>query len=179
MRVFRRSDGYEECDLVESARDHMGAALLLLQKSPLYYDAGGCLAHLSVELLLKTLLLAVDDQFPGEHDLVKLVAELQRHVPGFGFNSRGEEAIRVANTFRELKYPNRRHPIEIGTDDIDLLVSLYKAIMRGLPPELLPQHDADGPATKGGRVLMMKPLAATPPNKRLHPTARKQRTRRG
>jgi HEPN domain-containing protein len=179
MRIFRRSDGYEEEDLVQSATDHMGAAVLLLKRSPSFYDAGGYLAHLSIELLLKALLLAIDDEFRGEHDLAKLVTHLQRRMPGFGFNQRGMEALRLANTFRELRYPNRRHPVEIGSDDVELLVGLYKAIIRALPPALLPEPDDSGNVTKGGRVLMMKPITATPPSKRLQPTARRRQTRRG
>jgi len=157
LRVFRRSDGYTETALAEAARDHMSAALTLFEKSPFYYDSAGYLAHLAVELLLKAMLLLVSDEFPGEHDLQRLVEMWRRKVPELEVTDAGEQTLSLVNRFKELRYPKPQDAIEIGSDDVDSIGSLYITLWEFLPDHVRPTIDAKGCITKGGRVLMRRP----------------------
>ena len=173
VRMFGSADGFTGRDLIESARDHMYAALVLFQSSPVCLDSAGYLAHLSIELLLKAMLFGLNGEFPAEHDLRQLFRALQREVPGTSLTARGERALDLVNKFGGLRYPQPGAGVEIGSDDVDLIVSLYNSILSNVPDEIRPVQEPHGPVTKhGNRVLMKKPLA-TPPNTRLQPTAAK------
>src|SRR5436190_23698313 len=66
-RVFLRSDGYTERDLLQSATDHLASARRLFEGGPRCFDSAGYLSHLGIELILKAFLLHRDGEFPGEH----------------------------------------------------------------------------------------------------------------
>ena len=71
-RVFRLSDGFQPAELIRYGVDHLRAAERLFAGSPLFDDSAGYLAHLGIELLLKSMLLHADGRFPEEHRLQQL-----------------------------------------------------------------------------------------------------------
>jgi HEPN domain-containing protein len=149
----------------------MGAARILFGTGPLYYDSAGYLAHLAIELLLKVMLLLVCDEFPSEHDHQTLLKLLRRELPDLEITEAGERAITLVNRFKDLRYPRPEDPIEIGSDDADLIVSLYNTIWEFIPEGARSTADERGWVTKGGRVLMRRPTQAeTPPNNAVHRT---------
>jgi len=164
-RVFCRNEGYTEAELAEAARDHMGAARILFDKGPFYYDSAGYLAHLAIELLLKLMLLRVRDEFPSEHDLQTLLKLLRQEIPDLEVTKAGERAVALVDRFKDLRYPRPDDPIEIGSDDVNVFVSLYSTIWEFIPENARPTSDSRGWITKGGRVLMRRPKDAdTLPN---------------
>lgn len=54
-RKFKISDGYSVGDFLHYRFDNIAAAELLLGTNARYFDSGGYLAHLGLELLLKAL----------------------------------------------------------------------------------------------------------------------------
>lgn len=149
----------------------MHSALLLFQAHPFCFDSAGYLAHLSIELLFKALLLGIKDEFPDQHDLRGLFASLQKEVPGTKLTRRGEYALDMVNTFGQLRYPRPRQPIEVGNDELDLIVSLYNSVFRYVPVSMRPVEDPEGWVTKhGGRILMRRKKSGRP--KALQPTSR-------
>jgi HEPN domain-containing protein len=179
QRVFGVPDGFTGQELVESARDHMRSAILLFETDPYCFDSAGYLAHLSIELLFKALLLAIRGAFPARHDLRRLFALVEQEVPGTSLTEQGVQALDLINGFGGLRYPNPRQPIEVGNDELDLIVSLYNNILSYIPADMRPAQDPQGLVTKHGRILMRKSTSkGTPPNRALEPTAPKKRRRR-
>ncbi|MDH5425517.1 MAG: hypothetical protein OEY29_11010 [Gammaproteobacteria bacterium] len=76
MTIYKKSDGYEPEDLLHSLIGHYGAAKVLLNESPEAFDSGGYILHLSVELMLKSCLLHINDEFNGTHSLQHLRQDL-------------------------------------------------------------------------------------------------------
>jgi len=155
-RVYRRTDGYTETALAEAARDHMKAALILFDSGPFNYDSAGYLAHLATELLFKVMLLLASDEFPSEHDLHVLLNRLRDEIPGLQVTDAGTRAVALVNRFKELRYPRPQDPVEIGSEDVDLIASLYNTFWGFIPEDLRPSQDPNGWVMKGGRVLMRK-----------------------
>ena len=169
--MFVRAEGFSPVELVGAGRDHMRAAKRLFDSDdPFLFDSAGYLAHLSIELVLKALLLDLTGRFPAQHDLEKLSRLLAEELPGFGFSDAGQRILVTLNAFGELRYPSPRDPVEIGSDDVELILELWSAMWEALPEELRPKREPQGVVTKGGRVLMRKRIK-TPPNRALEPTA--------
>jgi hypothetical protein len=51
-KMFSRSDGYTEQDLLQSATDHLASARRLFEGGPRCFDSAGYLSHLGIELIL-------------------------------------------------------------------------------------------------------------------------------
>ncbi len=94
---------------------------------------------------------------PREHDLQILLRDLRREKPDLEVTEVGEHAVSLVNRFKELRYPKPEGPVEIGSDDVDLIASLYSTLWEFIPEERLPKVDLAGRVKKGGRVLMRKP----------------------
>ncbi len=177
-RLFGASHGFRGPELVESARDHMRSALVLFDASPYCLDSAGYLSHLSIQLLLKVLLLAVKGEFPATHSVQQLFTDLQRELPETVLTDRGEYTLTLVDGWGELRYPRPHDPVEVGNEEVDLVISLFRTLVAFVPEDMRPVEDPSGFVTKHGRVLMRKLREeATPPNKRLQPTAAKRKRR--
>jgi HEPN domain-containing protein len=161
--LLSRADGYSETDLFVASRDHMISALFLFRDgSPFGLDSAGYLAHLSFELLLKAALLYLKDEFPKEHDLGELLAQ----VRAAGLNLRAPTSPTTVlgrlKTFYGLRYPDPKIPVSIAAPDGPLIKRTWTLLWKQMPQPLqamMPvfyQPRQDGTFRKGSRVIMMR-----------------------
>ncbi len=156
QKLFKRSDGFREKDLLQSAMDHLACSKLLFERHPRCYDSAGYLASLGIELLLKALLLHFRDSFPAEHDLESLYISLKSLNSAMALQEEQIKALRLVNEFSALRYPSTEKPIEIGDEDWDQIQSLWDYYMRKLPAEMRTEFRSIDPTTKSGRILMKR-----------------------
>ena len=156
MRTFRRTEGYREEELIRAAIDHLEAAQRLFSTNPSWFDSAGYLSHLGLELLLKACLLAVNDEFPNEHSLERLVRQLAD--AGFYVDlARGRiELIQRLDKLYHLRYPRPLDPVEIGNEDWDVVEQTSFAIVDRMPDSLKNLFEGIRRPEKGGRVLMRR-----------------------
>lgn len=150
VRKFTPTDGFVPVDLLRNAIDHLGAAEKLFKSSPSYFDSGGYLMHLAVELFLKAWLLQDSKQFPGSHNLTELHGDLVKSSRAPTLSDEQARTLLLLDRYSELRYPNRNDPVEVGTDDLSAVRNLM------LPGELLLELSRVDVLKKGGRVLMKK-----------------------
>lgn len=154
-RVFTRSDGYTENDLLHFAHDHLASAQVLFERSPSCYDSGAVLGHLGIELLLKALLLHRTEQFPATHSLGKLRRLLARTEP-IEFTEEDRAILSRIDGFFSLRYPTPEGSETLGTEDLPALLNLSRAIVSAFPQAL--RNEFATQSQKGGRILMRKPV---------------------
>lgn len=138
----------------------MTAAKLLFDSTPDHYDSGGYLAHIAVELLIKAWLLETADEFEGVHNLEVLYGQLvEKHgVPPL--SGEHQATVKMLDQFEQLRYPNRKSPVEIGDTDFSGIELLVGHLCRSMPesiPKALEQAQGEH-IRKGGRVLMKKKI---------------------
>jgi hypothetical protein len=56
----------------------------------------------------------------------------------------------------ELRYPNRRKPTEIGSDELTLVEGIVEKLCQSFPDALVDAFEKIPDGRKGGRVLMRK-----------------------
>jgi HEPN domain-containing protein len=163
-RLFTREQGYTERDLFLFAEGHRRACALLFSRGPVYLDSAACLGHLAIELLLKMHLLDRAGGFPNSHDLLALASALCDVFPGLEFTEDGLAMLRRRNGFAGARYPDPRQPVRVSTKDCDLIMAFCQGLRDARSSALLEKlktgPDGIDPAwlTKGGRVLMQKPI---------------------
>jgi HEPN domain-containing protein len=151
-----RSDGLVPCDLLHSGLDQMTAAKALFDTDPSHYDSAGYLAHLGVELIVKSWLLELEGEFEGIHNLQSL---FQRLVDKHGVEALSAEhqaTLKLLDQFDHLRYPNRNEPVEIGDDDYPRIEALVGHLCRSMPQSIPDSMEKLEYGHKGGRVLMKK-----------------------
>lgn len=156
QKLFKRSDGFREKDLLQSAMDHLACSKLLFERHPRCYDSAGYLASLGIELLLKALLLHFRDSFPAEHDLERLYISLKSLNSAMALQEEQIKALRLVNEFSALRYPSTEKPIEIGDEDWSQIELLWDYYMAKLPGEMRTEFKSIDPTIKGGRRLAYK-----------------------
>jgi HEPN domain-containing protein len=156
-RVFRLEDGYDPVDLLKYGRGHLHAAEILLRKDHHCLDSGGHLGHLAVELLLKAALLHHNSEFPAEHDLFKLIRLTGSAGIVFNLSTDAEQALIAIAQFEDSKYPNPTAPVEVGTEDLALIQTLWDELLEQLPASLRDPFLTADQTVKGGRQLFVKP----------------------
>jgi HEPN domain-containing protein len=152
-------DGLIPSDFLHSGLDHMTAAKHLFDSNPSHYDSGGYLAHIAVELLIKAWLLEVSGEFVGIHNLEKLYAQLVDKHDAQALNEEHQAILKMLDQFEQLRYPNRKDPVEIGDTDFPHIDALVGYLCRSMPeaiPKALEQRGE--PVRKGGRILMKKKI---------------------
>lgn len=77
MGNVTRQQGFSEMSLLHAAVDHFTSAKVLFDKNPRCYDSAGYLCHLGIELVLKTKILFLSDEFPNEHSQTKLNTQIE------------------------------------------------------------------------------------------------------
>lgn len=155
-RIFTKDD-YQAENLLQAGIDHLGAVEVLLKENPSFFDSAGYLAHMGLELILKSWLLYEKGQFEGIHPLQELIKEIVEHDCRVSFSRREMQTLKFLSRFEKLRYPNRKSPIEIGAEDIEQIDELADAIWQQLPDGLIKSFENLEKFKKGGRVLMVRP----------------------
>jgi HEPN domain-containing protein len=158
-KTFTLNDGLVPVELLRYAIDHMGAAERLFESSPSHFDSAGYLAHLAVELMLKSWLLQVAGRFSAVHDLSELYDELiEKHgAPALSGQQMG--VLALLDRYGELRYPNRNDPVEVGSEHLSEITELMQKFSENLPDELLLALSKVDVVRKGNRVLMKKKIS--------------------
>jgi HEPN domain-containing protein len=160
LRKFTKRDGYTEKDLLHYAVDHLKSAKILFEKSYELYDSAGYLSHLSIEMILKSMLLHCKGEFPGIHKLDFLLRILKKHI---SLTRDQKKLIKKLDKFEGLRYPNPKKSIEIGDEDWNEINSFVLFLFDRLPKELQDEFKRIDPTKKGGRILMSKPRSIQHP----------------
>ena len=148
---------YNPEDLLQAGLDHLSSASLLLGSHPFLFDSAGYLAHMAIELVLKSWLLHVNSEFEGIHPLPDLIKKVQIIAPEFLLNEREQQTLDYLSNFVELRYPSKNNPVEIGSEDIEQIYELADKIWQSLPDELVQAYENIPEGKKGNRVLMKRP----------------------
>jgi len=156
MKRLSVTDGVHPEDLVQAGLDHYKSAIELYSLSPVYFDSGGYLMHMSAELILKAWLQEVTDSFPKTHLLEVLYEELFKLANAPELTPRQHETLIILDTYEQLRYPNRMKPVEVGDADLQFIAELHEFFLQSLPGSLIDKMGAVNDLSKGGRVLMKK-----------------------
>jgi len=160
--VFKRTDGFEPEDFIHSGIDHVNAAESLFKASPSFFDSAGYLVHMGFELILKAWHLEAFGEFCGIHSLQDLAQQLQKkgQKKGQKLNLLKEEteALEIADKYGELRYPNPKKGVEVGSDDWNKLDALLNRIWEQTPTAFDGYFQSIDPTRKGGRVLMERKI---------------------
>lgn len=172
---YRAEDGYTPEDLLQFGIDHLEASWALGNGNWRHFDSAGYLAHLGLELLLKSWLLHQTQAFPKTHSLQKLRENVKKLVPSFTLTKPQNKLLDYLDGLEELRYPNRKNPTEMGQDNLKLVEELANEIWQRLPDNLVEKYEAIPENRKGGRVLMKRP-AGLPIDRELLFSGRKTKT---
>lgn len=155
---YSTEDGYSSADLLNYAHCHLASAKVLFDHSPSCYDSAGHLGHLGIELILKALLLhsSSTNSFPNEHNLLKLLSDIESVEDIPRLKAKPRETLVQINQFSLIRYPTPKNPVEIGDEDWAKIEELVNALFSILPTEL--QHELLEPEIniKGERILLWK-----------------------
>jgi len=171
VRVFKRSEGYFPYDLLEYGKAHLKSAQIIRANGDInLIDQALYMAHLGIECILKSFILSIKDEFSDEHNLNILMNQLS----GIGFPL-DKKLIEYLNPYSELyrlRYPNPRHPIEAGSEDIDKIFVAEEVLLKKVPFDEKVEKQlyekavcngcsaieemGNGFISRGGRVLMIK-----------------------
>ena len=155
-RKFTSEDGVEAGDLLHCGEDHLSAAGYLFAASPSFYDSAGYLAHIGIELLLKSWLLEVAGEFPGTHSLSRLWSTLMNGHGAPALTDDESRLLTKLDQFETLRYPNRNALTEVGTEDWEMIDAFWKKVRGWIPQSIGVPKGADKLVRKSGRVLMKK-----------------------
>ena len=109
---FRAEDGYVPEDLLQFGLDHLEAALALGNGNWRHFHSAGYLAHLALELLLKSWLLHETRTFPKTHSLQRLRRSIQKVDQSFEFTKPHNKLLDYLDGLSELRYPNRKRQLK-------------------------------------------------------------------
>lgn len=156
-KVYKRSDGFNEEDLLHFGYGHIEAAYALFKDDPLFLDSAGYLAHLGTELVLKACHLHLFDQFKESHNLINLFDELKSDGSSFDIGKNNLDFLKELDKFYLLRYPRRKEgPIEVGTDMVAQFEDLLKSLWQVFPDKIIEVYNRIDTTKKAGRVLMGK-----------------------
>lgn len=153
--IFKESDGFNIKDLLKCALDHLRSAHLLFDRSPICFDSAGYLAHLGLELILKTILLNNTGEFMGIHDLKRLYKMALKS----GAIELEKEELNIlikVNQFYNLRYVNPQKPVEIGDEDWKAIDGTAHSLLSNIPEDIVSTLYPGDTFEKGGRILMRK-----------------------
>jgi HEPN domain-containing protein len=157
-KKFKVSDGYSVGDFLHYGFDNVAAAELLLKTNARYFDSGGYLAHLGLELLLKAWHLHVFGEFEGGHLIDELWKKLVEYDKKLHLDKKSAESLIRIDAYFSLRYPKPAMPQEIGDDDLPGILKLQAVICAQMPVEMHNIIATLSGVRKGGRVLMEKPV---------------------
>ena len=148
---------YNSEDLLQSGLDHLSSAALLLKSHPFHFDSAGYLAHMALELMLKSWLLHQNSEFEAIHPLPKLIEQVKEIDSEFSLSEREQQILEYLSNFVELRYPSKNNPIEIGDEDIKQIYELADKIWQQFPKSLIQAYKSIPDGEKGNRVMMQRP----------------------
>lgn len=157
-RIFKRTDGFEPKDFIHSGLDHFNAAESLFKASPSFFDSAGYLVHMGFELILKAWHLEAFGEFCGIHSLQELAQQLRDKGQVLNLSKEENEVLGIADEYSELRYPNPRKGVEVGSDDCNKLDALLNRIREQTPTAFDGYFRSINPTRKGGRVLMERKI---------------------
>ena len=161
FKVFYRQDGFSESNLLQFGVDHIKTALHLFNQSPNYYDSAGYLSHIGVELILKSWLLYVFNNFDGDHNLERLYGKITTKYPSKELPIKHHNTLLLLDKFEELRYPSPLGSVEIGSNDSQKIENLINSIFKRLPNKsFFNTLNKISILNKGGRVLMEKKVSS-------------------
>jgi HEPN domain-containing protein len=158
MRRLSTTDGVHPEDLVQAGLDHYKSAIELYTKSPVYFDSGGYLMHMSSELILKAWLQESINSFPATHLLSVLYAELVTSANAPELTPQQTDTLNTLDSYERLRYPSRKCPVEVGDEELHPIADLHRFFLEHLPSSLIDKMGTITDLGKGGRVLMKKPI---------------------
>jgi HEPN domain-containing protein len=165
--VYTTQDGYTIEDLLHFGYGHVDAARAFFEDDPAFLDSAGYLAHLGIELILKSWHLAWFGKFDNTHDLVELFNELKKIDDSLNIGGDNEKFLTQLDEFYLLRYPRRKKgPVEIGSEHLERLDALLHALWESMPKVLVDIYKGIDRTKKGGRVLMKKIREEKPPRER-------------
>lgn len=163
VRIFTKDD-CTVTDLIQYASDHIYAAERLFATSPSFYDSAGYLMHVGVELLLKAWLLQAFGEFKGIHELSQLYDKLKTHELAPTLDKNQRQILSLLNGYKELRYPQKKAPVEIGTNDLPKVRQfaefIWEAMGNKMPREIREEIARLDGRRKGGRPLMKRIINA-------------------
>lgn len=154
-KTFKISDGFQPTDLLKYASDHLASAKLLFETNPLCYDSAGYLAHLGLELILKSILLNLNGEFPAEHNL-EILYNLAKKAGAHLLERKEEKALAKISQFFYLRYVNPQNPIEIGDDDWKMIEKIFFSLLTNFPNNIMSEIHNSNYYEKGSRILFRK-----------------------
>lgn len=157
-RTFTAADGVTPEDLVHSALDHINASEALAKASPSFLDSAGYLAHMAVELVLKAWLLHSSGSFKGIHTTHALYRELNEKHGAPELDKAQSQLLDILDKYEELRYPNRKSPVEVGNEELEQSAGLVDFLCELLPDALQESVAKLDATAKGGRVLMRRKI---------------------
>lgn len=152
--IYKRVNRFSEIELLHSAIDHLWSAKVLFNTNAWCFDSAGYLSHLSIELILKALLLNTTDQFPNCHSLAKLSRLIKNQGVKLNYTNDHEKTLKTLDKFFDLRYPRELDPIEIGTDDWAKVEHLFEHLFSLLPNKIQQELRESDRLEKGNRILM-------------------------
>ena len=156
MMKFTRQDSFSEMGLLQAAADHLGSAKVLFDRSPLCFDSAGYLCHIGIELVMKSILLNICNEFPNEHSLANLVRLIEKQDIKMNLGKHHLETVTMLDRFNELRYPNSSNPIEIGDDDWERIEGFFDLLLLLMPERVQNEFKQIDHSVKDSRVLMSK-----------------------
>jgi len=157
QRVITKDD-CKAVDLLQAGLDHLKAAEILLRESPEVFDSAGYLAHLGIELMIKSWMINSIGSFNAIHHLKQLIKDMKKGNCKLSLTKRDLQTLTYIEKFNELRYPSliSRNPVEIGSEDIDQIYELVDTIWQQMPEQLVTEYEEIPHGKKGRRVFMKK-----------------------
>jgi hypothetical protein len=95
------------------------------------------------------------------HSLEELVKEMQCPNCQLCLTERELKTLSYLKSFEELRYPSIRTPVEIGSEDVELIYDVADSIWQQMPDQLVDDYEQIPFGRKGGRVFMQRPKNIT------------------
>ena len=156
VKYFKVSHGYSCEEMLHAAADHLFAADLLYQSGVRCLDSAGYLAHLSVELILKAVLLDLEGQFPGTHDIEELYGRTVTLDSDFRLDHPSESVLEALNKYQNLRYPQPRNMPGVAAGDREALSRLVDQIKARMPGTLVEMLTRPSEVFKSGRNIITR-----------------------
>jgi HEPN domain-containing protein len=156
MATYKKDDGFFPEDILQSSFHHYEAAKKLLNDAPGLFDSGGYILHLSIELMLKAWVLHINGEFDGTHSLQHLRQCLIESGTKLPFTKEENKVLDHLDSLNKLRYPNRKKPTEVGSEELQLAETIVQKIWQSIPHDLVTAYESIPSGSKGGRKLMRK-----------------------
>ena len=112
--------------------------------------------HLAIELMLKSWVSHLKGEFDGTHSLQHLRQTLIESGAKLSFTKEENKLLEHFDHLYELRYPNRKTPTEIGSEELTLVEGVVEKLWQSFPDALVDAFEKIPDGRKGGRVLMKK-----------------------